>query len=92
MSSAPDLIVLHEHPEWQKPLFAALERRGVSFAPFDLTAAAFSNVAAPLASLYFNQASPSAYVRGHTRAVPLALAYMRTLDLLGARVPRSIPA
>ena len=86
MSSAPDLIVLHEHPEWQKPLFAALERRGVSFAPFDLTAAAFSNVAAPLASLYFNQASPSAYVRGHTRAVPFALAYMRTLDLLGARV------
>ena len=28
----PDLIVLHEHPEWQKPLFAALERRGVPFA------------------------------------------------------------
>jgi glutathione synthase/RimK-type ligase-like ATP-grasp enzyme len=36
--------------------------------------------------LYFNQASPSAYLRGHTRAVPLALAYMRSLDLLGARV------
>src|SRR6185436_8476737 len=85
-SSAPDLIVLHEHPEWQKPLFAALERRGVSFAPFDVTRAAFSNVEPPRASLYFNQASPSAYVRGHTRAVPLALAYMRSLELLGARV------
>ena len=36
--------------------------------------------------LYFNQASPSAYLRGHTRAVPLALAYMRSLELLGARV------
>jgi hypothetical protein len=24
MPSTPDLIVLHEHPEWQKPLFAAL--------------------------------------------------------------------
>ena len=43
-SEAVDLVVLHEHPEWQKPLFAALERRGVSFAPFDLTRAAFSNV------------------------------------------------
>ena len=85
-TSAPDLIVLHEHPEWQKPLFAALERRGVSFAPFDVTRAAFSNVEPPRASLYFNQASPSAYVRGHTRAVPLALAYMRSLELLGARV------
>jgi glutathione synthase/RimK-type ligase-like ATP-grasp enzyme len=85
-SAAPDLVVLHEHPEWQKPLFAALERRGIRFRPFDVTAAAFSNGEAPAARLYFNQASPSAYVRGHTRAVPLALAYMRTLELLGARV------
>jgi hypothetical protein len=85
-TSAPHLIVLHEHPEWQKPLFAALERRGVSFAAFDVTRAAFSNDEPLRASLYFNQASPSAYLRGHTRAVPLALAYMRSLELLGARV------
>jgi glutathione synthase/RimK-type ligase-like ATP-grasp enzyme len=84
--TAVDLVVLHEHPEWQKPLFAALKRRGVSFAPFDLTRAAFSNDDVPPASVYFNQASPSAYLRGHTRAVPLALAYMRTLELRGARV------
>ena len=85
-SSRPDLIVLHEHPEWQKPLFAALARRGVAFEPFDVTRAAFSNMDAPRAPLYFNQASPSAYLRGNTRAVPLALAYMRTLERLGARV------
>jgi glutathione synthase/RimK-type ligase-like ATP-grasp enzyme len=81
-----DLVVLHEHPEWQKPLFEALTRRGVAFAPFELTRAAFSNHEVPRARLYFNQASPSAYVRGNTRAVPLALAYLRTLALLGARV------
>jgi glutathione synthase/RimK-type ligase-like ATP-grasp enzyme len=85
-TSSPDLIVLYEHPEWQKPLFAALERRGVSFEPFDITQAAFRNLDPPRASLYFNQASPSAYLRGHTRAVPLALAYMRSLEILGARV------
>src|SRR5687768_15104779 len=85
-TSRPDLIVLHEHPEWQKPLFAALEHRGISFMPFDVTHAAFTNVEPPRAALYFNQASPSAYVRGNTRAVPLALAYMRSLELLGARV------
>jgi glutathione synthase/RimK-type ligase-like ATP-grasp enzyme len=85
-ASAPDLIVLHEHPEWQKPLFAALEKRRVSYAAFDLTKAAFSNTEPLRATLYFNQASPSAYIRGNTRAVPLALAYMRTLELLGARV------
>jgi glutathione synthase/RimK-type ligase-like ATP-grasp enzyme len=86
LPSAPDLVVLHEHPEWQKPLFAELDRRGLSWAPFDLVRAAFTNVETPLARLYFNQASPSAYVRGHTRAVPLALAYMRTLERQGARV------
>src|SRR6478735_11247290 len=86
MPSNPDLIVLHEHPEWQKPLFAALLRRGVSFEPFDVTRAAFSNVEPLRAPLYFNQASPSAYVRGNTRAVPLALAFMRSLELMGARV------
>jgi glutathione synthase/RimK-type ligase-like ATP-grasp enzyme len=85
-TASPDLVVIHEHPEWQKPLFAALERRGVSFQPFDVTRAAFSNEDLPRARLYFNQASPSAYIRGNTRAVPLALAYMRTLELTGARV------
>ncbi len=82
----PHLVVLYEHPEWQKPLFAALERRGVSFASFDVTEAAFGNIEPPRAALYFNQASPSAYLRGHTRAVPFALAYMRSLELFGARV------
>src|SRR5688572_20433063 len=86
MTTSPDLVVIHEHPEWQKPLFAALERRGIRLLPFDVTRAAFSNLDPPRAPLYFNQASPSAYIRGNTRAVPLALAYMRSLELDGARV------
>jgi glutathione synthase/RimK-type ligase-like ATP-grasp enzyme len=85
-TNKPELVILYEHPEWQKPLFAALERRGVRFQAFDLKQAAFSNLEAPVAPLYFNQASPSAYVRGHARAVPLALAYMRSLERRGARV------
>ena len=81
-----DLAVLFEHPEWQKPLWAALDRRGVRYAAFDLKQSAFDPDALPRASLYFNQASPSAYVRGNTRAVPLALSLMRSLELGGARV------
>jgi glutathione synthase/RimK-type ligase-like ATP-grasp enzyme len=80
------LAVLFEHPEWQKPLFQALERRNVRYAALDLKKAAFSDADAPLAPLYFNQASPSAYVRGNTRAVPYALAYMRALQIRGVRV------
>jgi glutathione synthase/RimK-type ligase-like ATP-grasp enzyme len=81
-----DLVVLFEHPEWQKPLFSALERRGVRFAAFDLKRGCFDPDRLPEAPLYFNQASPSAYVRGNTRAVPLALSLMRSLELGGARV------
>jgi glutathione synthase/RimK-type ligase-like ATP-grasp enzyme len=82
----PALVVLHEHPEWQKPLFAALERRRIPYEAFDVTRAAFSNEDPLRAELYFNQASPSAYIRGNTRAVPLALAFIRSLELRGARV------
>jgi len=81
-----DLVVIHEHPEWQKPLFSALDRRGLRWAPFDLKRAAFAPEAVPEAKVYFNQASPSAYVRGNTRAVPLALAYLRSLEASGKRV------
>src|SRR5689334_11809556 len=80
------LVVLFEHPEWQKPLFAALDRRGVDYVPIDLKRAAFDPEAIPTGKLYFNQASPSAYVRGNTRAVPLALSLMRSLEIAGARV------
>jgi glutathione synthase/RimK-type ligase-like ATP-grasp enzyme len=82
----PDVIVLFEHPEWQKPLFAALERRGVRFEKYDLKTGAFDPAALPAGPLYFNQASPSAYLRGNTRAVPFALALIRSLELRGARV------
>src|SRR5260370_19421449 len=81
-----DLVVLFEQPEWQRPLFSALERRGVQFGRFDLKHAAFDPDSVPEAPLYFNQASPSAYVRGNTRAVPLALSLIRSLELSGARV------
>jgi hypothetical protein len=81
-----NLVVLFEHPEWQKPLFAALGARGVSYEAFDLKKGCFDPDAVPEALLYFNQASPSAYVRGNNRAVPFALALIRSLEQGGARV------
>jgi glutathione synthase/RimK-type ligase-like ATP-grasp enzyme len=84
--SASELVVLYEHPEWQKPLWVALDKRGARYTKFDLKSAAFDPDAVPEAGLYFNQASPSAYVRGNARAVPFALSFMRSLELNGARV------
>ena len=82
----PEVVVLFEHPEWQKPLFGALERRGVRYEALDLKTGSFDPDAIPSALVYFNQASPSAYVRGNTRAVPFALSLMKSLELGGARV------
>lgn len=87
-----DLVVLFEHPEWQKPLFSALDRRGVRYGKFDLKRGAFDPDRVPDAPLYFNQASPSAYLRGNTRAVPFALSLMRSLELGGAKVLNGSPA
>ncbi len=81
-----DLVVFFEHPEWQKPLWAALDKRGLNYKAFDLKKASFDPDSLPEAKLYFNQASPSAYVRGNTRAVPFVLSMMRSLELRGARV------
>src|SRR5437016_1897912 len=86
ISMSHDLVVLFEHPEWQKPLFSALERHQIRFGMFDLKRGAFDPDGNPEAPLYFNQATPGAYVRGNTRAVPFALSLIRSLELGGARV------
>jgi glutathione synthase/RimK-type ligase-like ATP-grasp enzyme len=88
MSVVPgtDLVVLFENEEWQQPLFEVLERRGVSFLKFDLKSAAFGGEDLPNAKLYFNQASPSAYVRERPRVVPFTLALLKNLEIQGARV------
>ena len=84
--SAAEIVVLFEHPEWQKPLFAALEARGVLYRAYDLKQGAFDPDSVPHGRLFFNQASPSAYLRGNTRAVPLALSLIRSLETAGATV------
>lgn len=81
-----DLVVLYEHPEWQQPLFQALDHRGVAYGAYDLKSASFSELDPVQAPLYFNQASPSAYVRGNAHAVPFTLALLRHLEAYGARV------
>lgn len=81
-----DLVVLYEHPEWQKPLFKALEAAGISFVAYDLKSGAFDPAELPLAKLVFNQASPSGYVRGNDRSIPLALSIIQSYEHAGIPV------
>ncbi len=88
MPTAPttDLAILFENETWQQPLFNVLDKRQLSYTKVDLKSAAFGGHDLPKAKLYFNQASPSAYVRGRPRVVPLTLALLKNLQIQGACV------
>lgn len=85
-SPITDLAILFENEDWQQPLFDALDKRSLSYNKVDLKSAAFDCHELPAAKLYFNQASPSAYVRGRPRVVPFTLSLLRKLQIQGARV------
>ncbi len=86
-TKVPHLAIFYEHPEWFKPLFAELDRRGVAFDRllayehrFDPT-----DRQCPY-SLIVNRMSPSAYTRGHSQAIFYTLQYMAHLKEIGANV------
>jgi hypothetical protein len=85
-NTATDLAILFENEDWQQPLFDVLDKRELSYSTYDLKSAAFGGHELPTAKLYFNQASPSAYVRGRPRVIPFTLALLRNLEIQGARV------
>ncbi|MCU0636158.1 MAG: hypothetical protein MUE41_14920 [Gemmatimonadaceae bacterium] len=77
------LAIYHEHPDWFRPLFRELDRRGLSTVRLDAASHRFDPFAttAPY-SLVVNRASPSAYVRGHAQATFYTLHYLRHLERL----------
>lgn len=83
----PSLAVYHEHPDWFRPLFAELDRRGVSYRRIDAREPAIYDPADPVrpASVFFNRMSPSAYLRGSGSAILHTLNYLSHLERLGVR-------
>jgi hypothetical protein len=81
------IAIYHEHPDWFKPLFAELERRGLPYTRLDAAAHIFdpSEDDAPY-SLVFNRASPSAYLRGHRQSTFHTLHWLRHLERIGIPV------
>jgi RimK-like ATP-grasp domain len=83
----PTLAIYYEHPEWFKPLFAELERRGVAYDRLLAHEHAFDPAVrtSPYA-LIVNRMSPSAFKRGHTQAIFSTLPYLAYLKEIGANV------
>jgi glutathione synthase/RimK-type ligase-like ATP-grasp enzyme len=81
------LGILFEHPDWFVPLFAELDRRELAYQRIAADALRYDPAAssAPY-SLVFNRMSPSAYLRGHTRAIFAAQHYLAHLERLGVPV------
>ncbi len=81
------IAVFHEHPDWFKPLFVELERRGLPYERVDAASHSFdpSEDDVPY-SLVFNRASPSAYLRNHRQTTFHTLHWLRHLERIGVPV------
>ncbi|HTU02724.1 MAG TPA: hypothetical protein VMG58_12940 [Candidatus Sulfotelmatobacter sp.] len=81
------LAVFYEHPEWFKPLFTELDRRGVPYERLPAHEHSFDPAAreSPYA-LIVNRMSPSAHTRGHAGAIFYTLEYLAYLKEIGANV------
>ncbi|MGQ0646310.1 MAG: ATP-grasp domain-containing protein [Gemmatimonadaceae bacterium] len=81
------IAVYHEHPEWFRPLFSELDRRGVPWVRLDAAAHRWvPDESPPDYSLVVNRASPSAYLRGHAQSTFHTLHWLRHLERLGVPV------
>ncbi|MGH2402865.1 MAG: ATP-grasp domain-containing protein, partial [bacterium] len=81
------MAVLYEHPEWFRPLFAELERRGIRYDRILATDLNFDPADRTIPyALVVNRMSPSAYVRSHGHAIFAAFAYLRHLEIMGIPV------
>lgn len=81
------IAIYYEHPDWFRPLFSELEKRGLSFTRLD-AAEHFFNLSAKNVpySLFFNRMSPSAYLRNNEQGIFYTLSLLAHLESLGVPV------
>jgi predicted ATP-grasp superfamily ATP-dependent carboligase len=85
--------VYHEHPDWFRPLFAELDRRGLSYVRLDPRAHWFdpSEAKSPY-SLVFNRMSPSAYLRGGLQGMFFTHSWLAHLERFDVPVVNGLEA
>ena len=80
--------IYYEHPDWFKPLFAELDRRGVAYERIEAGRHQFDPTSDEETrfGLVFNRMSPSAYLRGRAHNILYTQHYLAHLEQLGVRV------
>jgi glutathione synthase/RimK-type ligase-like ATP-grasp enzyme len=86
MSTQKPIAIYYEHPEWFRPLFDELDRRGLPYLRLDASRQRFDPSAAEDFALFFNRMSASSYLRGHANAVFYTREYLAHLERKGVRV------
>jgi len=81
------IAIFYEHPDWFRPLFAELDRRGISYVRIDANAHSYDPRESDVPySLVFNRASPSAYLRSDAESTYFTLDWLRHLERRGVQV------
>ncbi|MBE7174582.1 MAG: hypothetical protein INR73_28680 [Williamsia sp.] len=79
--------IYHEHPDWFKPLFAELDKRGIPHVSLNPAQHRFAiEEGRPDFALLFNRMSPSAYLRDGVQGMFYTLNYLKHLETTGLRV------
>ncbi len=96
MPDQPDLpiAILYEQPNWFKPLFAELDRRGTPYVKLFAPEHAYSPADHPedQYALVFNRISPSAWNRGNGDQIFYTLGFLEHLEARGVRVLNGLQA
>ena len=80
------IAIYYEHPDWFKPLFAELEKRGLPYTRINPAAHNYDiNDTEVNYSLFFNRMSPSAYLRNNEQGLFFTLGYLKHLELFGTK-------
>jgi glutathione synthase/RimK-type ligase-like ATP-grasp enzyme len=85
--------VIHENPAWLPPLAEALDRLGLPWTEWDLSAGVFDLSAPPPEGVFYNRMSASSHTRGHRYAAELTAGVLAWLTRHGRRVvngPRAL--
>src|SRR6266852_5373728 len=81
------IAIYYEHPDWFRPLFAELDRRGTAYLAIDAARHQYDpDDTQSEYALLFNRMSPSAYLRGHGQGIFYTLNYLEHLERSGVRV------